>query len=324
MQLGYGLFIHFGPNTFSGSAWGDGAFPAAQFDPVELNCSQWAEVAAEAGMKYAVLTTKHHDGFCLWPSAHTEYSVEHAPRGIDVVQDFVTAFREAGIKPGFYYSLWDRNYPRYDDDAAYAEYMRRQVTELLSNYGPIVQMWFDGGWDKEFPTRDWRYDAARDGDAAPEILRGSRWEWKALYDLIHQLQPDCLVMNNSSSHKPGCRAIIPSTLARRSTSTLSIESKSAQPDLRTVWANDAGENVFLPLEFCTSLNPDWFHIGRDHFLHPSPHTIAGWLQTARAASANLLLNIGPDKRGLLPEYHRHYLRQAAEIVELDSHSDDNV
>ena len=100
--LGYGLFLHFGPNTFAEVGWGDGRFPASQFAPTALNPSQWAEMAAEAGMRYAVLIAKHHDGFCLWPSQHTRYSVSQSPGQPDVVGKFVEAFRRAGLKVGLY------------------------------------------------------------------------------------------------------------------------------------------------------------------------------------------------------------------------------
>ncbi len=132
MALGYGLFLHLGPNTFAGVGWGDGKFPAHDFAPSELNLAQWADMAADAGMRYAVLTAKHHDGFCFWPSQHTDYCVKNSPGQPDVVNRFVEAFRKAGLKVGLYYSLWDRNYPAYEDDARYAEYIRAQMTELLT------------------------------------------------------------------------------------------------------------------------------------------------------------------------------------------------
>ncbi len=120
-SLGYGLFLHFGPNTFAGVGWGDGKFPASEFAPSELNPAQWADMALEAGMRYAVLTAKHHDGFCLWPSQHTGYSVNNSPGRPDVVGRFVEAFRKAGLQVGLYYSLWDRNFPAYEDDGVYKE-----------------------------------------------------------------------------------------------------------------------------------------------------------------------------------------------------------
>ncbi len=313
MALGYGMFIHFGPNTLEGKGWGAGTFPAEQLDFPKLDCRQWAEIAAEAGMKYGILTTKHHDGFCLWPSAHTEYSVKNSAQRRDIVGEYVAAFREFGLKPGFYYSLWDCNCPVYEDDAAYAAYMQAQITELLTGYGDIVELWFDGGWDKIFPTRTWTYDPATDGAVDPEILRGSRWQWKQLYELIHRLQPECLVVNNSSSALPGVPRYQPVDLRTSEHFDFVYHEQICVPETRTVWTNNDGDEVFLPLEFCTSLNPDWFHTGRDYILHPSAHTIAGWHQTAREAGGNLLLNVGPNRDGLVPEYHRHYLNAARRL-----------
>ena len=318
LDLQYGLFIHFGPNTFAGAAWGDGAFPAADFAPGKLDCRQWAELAAESGMKYAVLTSKHHDGFCLWPSELTDYSIKHSPSQRDVVAEFVEACHEFGVKPGLYYSLWDKNCPFYEDDAAYAAYMRGQLHELLSNYGDIAELWFDGGWDKEHPTREWPYNPnwEHDSQIDPAVLRGSRWEWRELYHSIKKLQPNCVVLNNSGSDRPGVPRTFPLDARTSEHLEFIFQEKTYTADLREVWSDDQGNEVFLPLEFCTSLNPDWFHINRDYFLHPSAHTIAGWLQKARAANANFLLNVGPNRDGLIPDYHRQFLLEAKKLAAL--------
>jgi alpha-L-fucosidase len=317
MQLGYGMFIHFGPNTFAGVAWGDGRFPAEKFDPRRLDTRQWAATAAEAGMKYAVLTTKHHDGFCLWPSRLTEYSVKNSPQRRDIVAEFVESCRSEGIKPGLYYSLWDTHCPFYNDDAAYAEYMRQQITELLAGYGDVVEIWFDGGWDKEHPTREWPYDPAWPADPAVDqaALRGGRWQWRELYDLMHRLQPDCLVVNNSSSDRPGGVRYLPVDLRTSEHYDFVYQDRVHQPITDPIVKNEAGEAVYLPLEFTTSLNPDWFCIKGKFFSHPSAETIASWHRTARAADGNLLLNVGPDCEGLVPDYHRQYLFQARKLIQ---------
>jgi len=305
-NLGYGMFIHFGVNTFSGVGWGDGQFPAAGFKPDQLNPQQWAEIAVEAGMKYAVLTTKHHDGFCLWPSRYTEYSVKNSGCKRDVVAEYVEAFRAAGLKVGLYYSLWDRNFPAYADDAAYADYMKAQMTELLTNYGPILEMWFDGGWDKDHPTKDWPYDPMWEQNPQSGLSHGERWRWSELYEHIHALQPECLVIQNSSSDRPGVIKYPP-------------------VDIRTsehydfIWQNRICEAAdpagMLPLEYCTTLTPDWFWSEkRTGFTHPSAGTIADWLRRAREQRANLLLNVGPDHHGLIPEYHRFFLKNALKMV----------
>ena len=316
MKLGYGMFIHFGPNTFAGVAWGDGKFPSEQFDPRRLDTRQWAATAAEAGMKYAVLTTKHHDGFCLWPSQHTEYSIRSTPQRRDVVKEFVESCRIEGIKPGLYYSLWDTHCPLYSDDAAYAAYMQQQITELLTGYGNITELWFDGGWDKEHPTREWQYNPAWLDDPSVDqpALHGSRWHWRDLYETIHRLQPDCLVINNSSSDRPGGLRYHPIDVRTSEHYDFVAEDRVCVPNLDPIRTNDHGEQVFLPLEFTTSLNPDWFHIRGKSFSHPSADTIAYWHRTARTAGGNLLLNVGPTSEGLVPDYHARYLRQAKEML----------
>ncbi|MBI4928681.1 MAG: alpha-L-fucosidase, partial [Anaerolineae bacterium] len=240
MALGYGLFIHFGPNTFSGQSWGDGTFPAAGFAPTSLDPSQWAELAAQAGMRYAVLTAKHHDGFCLWPSRFTEYSVKHSPGQPDVVEMFVNAFHKAGIKVGLYYSLWDRNYPEYANDAVYAAYMREQMRELLTQYGEIVEMWFDGGWDKDYPNAEWMFDPAWEQDPKSGLHHGECWEWRALYETIHQIQPDCQVVRNSSSDWPGAVRYHPVDVRTSEHFHFIWEEQIRQPHIDPVFINEAG------------------------------------------------------------------------------------
>jgi alpha-L-fucosidase len=311
LTLGYGMFIHFGANTFAGKAWGDGSFPLDEFNPRVVDTDQWAEVAAEAGMRYAVLTTKHHDGFCLWPTRYTDYSVKNTPYGRDVVGAFVESCRRVGIRPGLYYSLWDRNFPDYEDDPVYAAFMRNQITELLTAYGDIVELWFDGAWDKDHPTRAWPYDPAWVADLQSGLGYGERWEWTALYDLIHALQPDCIVLNNSGSDRPG-QVRYPPVDARTSEHFNFIwQGRRVTPITDMVFHHGQDTTIALPLEFCTSLNPNWFWLENEYYSHPSAAAIADWLTTARAANANLLLNVGPNRDGVIPDYHRPFLREAA-------------
>ena len=314
MDLGYGLFLHFGPNTFAGEAWGDGQYPAENFCPTRLNPRQWAEMAAEAGMKYAVLTAKHHDGFCLWPSRYTEYCVRNSPGQPNVVGQYAEAFRAAGLKVGLYYSLWDRNYPHYEDDAAYAAYMRDQIAELLTGYGEILELWFDGGWDKDHPTRQWIFEPEWETEKPAGFYRGERWEWQKLYEHIHRLQPNCLVVKNSSSDWPGDGRYHPVDVRTSEQFDFVWREQIREPRLDPVFTDDAGQPVYLPLEFCTTVTPGWFWNENQAYSHPSSATLVDWYRTARAAGANFLLNIGPNKEGLLPETHRRFLKEAAREI----------
>lgn len=171
----YGMFIHFGINTFFNTEWSDGKLPISGYNPSCIDADGWIKNAYMAGMQYVILITKHHDGFCLWKTDTTDYSVNFSPNKTDVVAEVAKACKKYGIKLGLYYSLWDRHEKCYKDDAKYYDYMCRQLTELLDGkYGEIVELWFDGGWDK----------------------RPSKWNVAGLYDLVHSLQPDCATAVN--------------------------------------------------------------------------------------------------------------------------------
>jgi alpha-L-fucosidase len=240
--------------------------------------------------------------------------VRQSPGAPDVVGLYADAFRKAGLKVGLYYSLWDMHEPNYRDDPAYAAYMRNQMTELLTRYGPIVEMWFDGGWDKDHPTQNWEFRPEWEEDPASDLKHGERWEWQALYDHIHALQPDCLVIKNSSSDRPG-DVRYPPVDARTSEHFNFIWRESlCQPILDPVFPGREGQPVYLPLEYCTSITPGWFWNEGQGYSHPSGATIADWVRTARATQSNFLLNIGPNKDGRLPEYHRSFLLDAARQI----------
>jgi alpha-L-fucosidase len=304
MELGYGLFIHFGPWTFSGT--GDGKFPAASVDAPALDARAWARLAAEAGMRYAVLTAKHVDGFCLWPSKHTRYSVASTPARRDWVAEFVAAFGAEGLKVGLYYALLDRSCSFYEDDARYNEYVRDQIEELCG-YGELVELWFDGAWDKDHPTRDWPHDPSWPPST------GARWEWTRLYQHIHRLQPRTLVIQNSSSDRPGVPSYLPVDARTAEQFDFVWKDRLCAPRIDPVFPEPDGAR-FLPLEYCTTLTPGWFWEGGAMYPHASAEAIAGWRRRAREHRANLLVNVGPDRSGRIPEHHRPFLLDAERLV----------
>lgn len=183
----YGMFIHFGVNTFHDTEWSDGSLPASSYAPERIDADQWIRTAKDAGMKYVILITKHHDGFCLWDSKYTDYDVASSGNHTDVVEAVARACKKHGIGLGLYYSLWDRKVNADVDsmasDAAYNEYMLAQLNELVEKVTPItpiVEFWFDGGWEKP----------------------SYRWPVTDIYQTIKSRQPDCQVGINWSIGSP--------------------------------------------------------------------------------------------------------------------------
>src|SRR5690606_1977120 len=169
------LSIPFGANTFTHREWGDGGEDPALFDPASLDARQWARAAREAGFRALVLTAKHHDGFCLWPTRTTRHSVASSPwRGGsgDVVREFVDACAAEGLRAGLYCSPWDRNAPSYGDSPRYNDMYAEQLTELLTRYGPIHEVWFDGA-NGEGPNG-----------------RRQAYDWPRVWSLVRRLEPD--------------------------------------------------------------------------------------------------------------------------------------
>lgn len=181
IKRGYGMFMHYGVNTFADLEWSDGSIPAEKFNPTNLDCDQWVKVAKDAGFRYVLLTTKHHDGFCLWDSKYTVYDIGSAPVKKDIVGEVAKACKKYGLDFAVYYSLWDRHEPSYKEKnpAIYVNYMIKQLTELLTNYGPISELWLDGGWDRK--PADWQLDK--------------------VYQLVKKLQPNCAVTVNHTISK---------------------------------------------------------------------------------------------------------------------------
>lgn len=174
----FGVMLHFNMGTFTDEEWATPNQDPATFNPTNLDCNQWAEASAAAGMKYAVLTTKHHDGFCLWDSKYTDYDVASSPYKKDIVKEYVDAFRNKGIAPCLYFSVWDRHNGVENGGAEEEELIINQLTELLTNYGDIPMIIFDG-WN-------WK-------------MGHKRISYQRIYDHIKSLQPNCLVSEHNGN-----------------------------------------------------------------------------------------------------------------------------
>ncbi len=302
MELKFGMFIHFGINTYYDMEWSDGTLDISVFNPVGLDTDRWCEVAREAGMNYVVLVTKHHDGFCLWPSNHTGYSVKNTPYGKDVVGMLARSAEKYGLKLGLYYSLWDANHPLHDtDENGFVQFMKAQLTELLTGYGELAELWFDGFWKKQqsgWQTPDGEHTPPGDFVAAWRMEGAYRWQMDHLYQFIKELQPGCMVMNNATGRYPG--------VPLHPVDVTSGEKALAEREYQKVW-KWLGRERYFPMQIEATLSVkgnerfpkgNWFWHEWDHSV-ASLQQVIQWLTLAGKLDANLLLNCGPDVNGRL-------------------------
>ncbi|RPD41330.1 alpha-L-fucosidase [Chitinophaga barathri] len=190
IKRGYGMFIHFGVNTFADLEWSDGTIPVEKYNPTQLDPEQWVRTARDAGFRYVLLITKHHDGFCLWDSKYTTYDVASSPVKTNVVKAVSDACKKYGLQFAIYYSLWDRHEPSYKvkDPQKYIDYMLKQLTELFTINGSICELWLDGGWDRK--PQDWGIDQ--------------------VYNLVKKFNPACAVsVNHTIVNEEGKRKFTP-------------------------------------------------------------------------------------------------------------------
>ena len=272
-------FIHFTVNTFTDREWGDGTESPAVFDPTELDCRQWARVLKEGGFTTAILTAKHHDGFCLWDTAYTEHCVRNSPLKRDVVREFTDACRKFGIKPGIYLSPWDRHEPCWGTEE-YNDYFNGQITELLTNYGKIWEFWWDGAGSTE-----------------------ARYDWKRWVDTIRRLQPDCILWGAlGSAEYLDCRWVGNEEGKAGDPCYATIETDIIREEICTVLNHGIrGGSKFIPAETNTSIRPGWFyHASQDHQVKTVGQLVDYWFHSA-GRNTTILLNLPPDRRGLIHE-----------------------
>lgn len=288
-EAGFGIFLHFGVNTFNGKEWSDGTLDPAGFNPTDLDAAQWVQTAQAAGAQYVVLTAKHHDGFCLWPTETTDYSVAASPwrggRG-DVVGELAEACRAAGMRLGLYLSPWDRNAACYDDPDRYNEFYLRQLTELCTRYGQLFELWFDGAGSE-----------------------GRTYDLDAIMAVVRAHQPDAMVFNMGHptirwvGNEDGLAADPVHYAVHSSRHSVYATADTALTSLS-----------YLPPECDVAIRRHWFWQPDDqHTLKSREHLLGIWYRSV-GLGAGLLLNVPPDRRGLIdPADRARLLETTAEL-----------
>ena len=281
-QRGKTVFFHFGMNTFTGKEWGDGTESPKLFNPTELCVEQWVKAIKDGGFTTAILTAKHHDGFCLWQTKYTEHSVKNSPykngQG-DIVREFTDACQKHGIKAGIYLSPWDRHEKTWGKDK-YNDFYVGQLTELLTNYGKIWECWWDGAGSTE-----------------------AVYDWERWAKTVRTLQPDAVIFGSLGATpwvdvrwvgnekgvagKPCYATIDPHSLVVENTKELNS-------------GKLMGER-FIPAEVDVSIRPGWFYHPEQDCMVRSPQNLIKLWFTSIGSNAGLLLNLPPDKRGLIHE-----------------------
>ncbi len=305
------MFLHFGVNTFTDREWGDGKEDPAIFAPSKLDARQWARTARAAGFRAMILTAKHHDGFCLWPSRTTAHTVARSPWRAgdgDVVREFADACRAEGLRPGLYLSPWDRNNPTYGNSPRYNDLYCDQLAELLTNYGKIAEVWFDG--------------------ANGEGPNGKRqvYDWPRVWALVRRLQPEAVIFSDAGpdvrwcgnekgeAGDPNWSTVDPEAVTFPGASGAGVS--------RALLHGDPHGTVWRPAEADVSIRPGWFcHPAEDSRVRTSEQLFDLYLSSV-GRNSKLLLNVPPARDGLLGDPDKasltgfHNLRTSRLAVDL--------
>ena len=282
------LFLHFGVNTFTDREWGDGHENPSIFSPSRLDTRQWARAARNAGARALILTAKHHDGFCLWPTRTTRHSVAASPwrsgQG-DLVREFVDACHAEGLRAGLYLSPWDRNNPAYGDSPKYDDLYCDQLTELLTRYGPIAEVWFDG--------------------ANGEGPNGKRqiYDWPRFFGLVRRLQPDAVMFSDAGPDVRWC--------GNEKGIAGDPNWSTVNPDVVTfpgadgpgvtdaLQHGDPAGTVWRPAEVDVSIRPGWFYHPAEDDRVRTVDDLESLYFSSVGRNGKLLLNVPPTRDGLL-------------------------
>lgn len=292
IKRGYGMFIHFGINTFADVEWSDGTIPVEKYHPTHLDPDQWVKTARDAGFRYVLLITKHHDGFCLWDSKYTTYDVAASPVKTDVVKAVSDACKKYGIQFAIYYSLWDRHEPSYknQDKQLYVKYMLNQLTELFTNYGNICELWLDGGWDR----------------------KPDEWGIDQVYKLVKQFNPACAVsVNHTIVNEEGKRNFtVPADMTADNKYFFQYfpsDFRLWDPKIITRYDKKqylhAGKSYYLPFEhtLCISDRWNWFEKSAQLPVRDLDELEELFYWCTNNDNC-LVMNVPPDQTGRIREY----------------------
>lgn len=308
IQRKYGMFIHFGINTFYDEEWTDGSKPASSYKPLTVDADQWISTAKEAGMKYVTLVTKHVDGFCLWDSKYTQYDVGNSGNKTNVVEAVARACKKYGIGMGIYYSLWDRhqNAELADTslDKAYNKYMVNQIKELLgiiNKYTNPVELWLDAGWEK----------------------KRERWPIAAIYKTVKESAPQCQVGVNWSigipdNPDPDSAFVLP-TMQKTGYPIRYFPSDfrmgdpylPANPDPKLFSHN--GKLYYMPWETTVCISQKWFYNTKDT-VYKTAGELLQLYKRATAQNNILILDMPPDRTGRLREKDRQLVFALRKLI----------
>lgn len=286
-------FIHFGLNTFNDREWGYGDTDPKTFNPTNLDCEQWAQTLVKAGMKGVILTAKHHDGFCLWPFEGTDYSVKNSPwkngQG-NVMKELSEACKKYGLKFAVYLSPWDRHQANYGTPE-YLPYFYAQLHDLLTNYGPVFEVWFDGanggdGW----------YGGAKD---IRTIDRKNYYNYPRIYEMLDSIQPQAIIFSDGG---PGCRWVGNEKGFAGATNWSFLRKGEVHPGYDKSYELQYGHpdgNQWVPAECDVSIRPGWFYHPEEDDRVKSPDQLVDLYYRSVGHNATLLLNFPVDRRGLI-------------------------
>lgn len=280
----YYFFMHFGPNTFTGKEWGDGKEKTEVFNPTELDTDQWCKVAKESGAKGIIITAKHHDGFCLWPSKYSTHTVRESGFKKDILAELSASCKKAGLLFGVYISPWDRNHPDYGTEK-YNDVFVNMMEEIFQNYGPIWELWWDGA----------------NGEGPNGKLQV--YDWNRYEKVVRRLSPQTIIFSDIG---PDIRWVGNESGYAGKTNwnlldTMGYKRGHGAPSQDTLGTGNYRGASYIPAEVDVSIRPGWFHRDTENDKVKSPDQLFKIYLESVGRGANLLLNVPPDHRGLIHE-----------------------